>query len=292
MRDWIFVAVVLLAFTAGCSKSEAQQTGASGAERKTSPPAAASKKLPALNKTASGEKIAFSVRIPSDWDFSVWFDDMDNEYYLVIDPEINGLNVSMSVHQGFERSLSNNHYSVDEDFVFADRRKGFYKKSDKLTVFVNVSEYGTLYFCIDHGGYEGGAKWYNENEELIREVAKTLTFTGTLVSSGFGDYVIYVLPAFEYKEEGAQRIVAPRAGLQSQFLKDNKMFIYPVKEGSPVPSPSEEYRKNDGVTIRSEFAHYKIGEDTFEVKFMFPLAAIEDGLVMMKAMANSMRPAE
>jgi hypothetical protein len=290
------LAVLLLALTAcggkGSSSSKAQAV-ASDALPKTSP-SAASKKLPALNKTASSEKIAFSIRIPSEWDFSIWFEDMDNEYYLVIDPiidsTIDGLNIFMSVHQNIE--LSNAHYSHDEDFVFADGGKGFCRKSDVHTAFVNVTENGTLTYLINHGGYEGGSEWYFRNEELIYEVAKTLTFTGTLVLSSFGDFAIYVLPAFEYIEDGVIRIIAPRADLQSQFLSDNMMFIYAVKEGSPVSEPSEEYRKHDGVTIRSEFAHYKIGENTFEVQFMFPQATIEDGLTMMRAMANSMRAVE
>ena len=294
MKKWLsVVAIVLLAFAAGCGKDNLAQAVNRDAEPKTSP--AVSAALPALNKIATSEKIAFSIKIPSEWDFTIWFDDMDNDYYLVID----GISIYMSVRQNIDLSISaesgsagNYQYSSDEDFIFADGGKGFCRKSDVHTVFVNVSENGTLTYFINYGAYEGGAEWYNKNEVLIYEVAKTLTFTGTLAISGFGDYAIYVLPAFEYTEDGAIRIVAPRADLQSPFLKDNKMVIYPVKEGSPVSEPGEEYRKHDGVTIRSEFAHYTIGENTFEVQFMFPAAAIEDGLVMMRAMANSMRPVE
>ena len=321
MKKWLSVlTIVCLTFTAGCSKNEARQTVAS--DTKSSPsaapvaPSAASKKLPELNKTVSSEKIAFSIHIPSEWDFSIWFEDMDNEYYLVIDPRIEGLSIFMSVRQNIDLSSSveslngvsgvqtrnlikrndqyssPDQYSSDEDFVFADGGKGFCRKSDVHTMFVNVTENGILTYLINHGGYEGGSDWYYENEELIREVAKTLTFTGTLVFSSFDDFAIYVLPAFEYIEEGVLRIVSPRQDLQSQFLSDNIMFIYAVKEGSPVPEPLEEYRDYDGVTIRSEFAHYTVGENTFEVKFMFPLTTIEDGLAMMRAMANSMRPVE
>ena len=64
--DFFIIALFVLA--ASCSKSTAQQTVASDAI--PSPSAAsmmlpdASKMLPALNKTASGEKIAFSMHIP------------------------------------------------------------------------------------------------------------------------------------------------------------------------------------------------------------------------------------
>ena len=102
--------------------------------------------------------------------------------------------------------------------------------------------------------------------------------TGNLaVSSRFG-YAVYVLPGFTFFERDGCDTVAFDSPLPITLQ------LYSVNPSDPIQSDHE----FDG--IRYDYKRVNVGDKTIQLVFCYPPEAIEGGLVLLSAMANTIQP--
>ncbi|MCL2747103.1 MAG: hypothetical protein FWE59_00415 [Oscillospiraceae bacterium] len=189
------IACLTLAVISGCSV-EIQQVTDPGTQTDPPPPSGGESpapetspapadtlepNLPVLDKTATDELVEFYLKIPSAWSYHTEPDYEDeDETILVIDCSHG--EIHMWGHQVFlGQDISEDEYrdllkndegfSV-EDFSFADGGKGYCRKTETYTDFVNITDSGVFFFSINHGG---DTAWYQDNEALLFAVAETLS---------------------------------------------------------------------------------------------------------------------
>ena len=331
----IIVCFVMITFF-GCSKDNAQPTG----QDLKAQPTKQDLKLSAVDKPATGEQLAFSLKIPSTWTFSSEIDyESEDSYILLIDclnsdiymwAQQADVGAEYAINEYRELMKNNKVFSTVEDFNFADGGKGYCMKNETLTVFVNITDNktifannGALLYSINHGG---NLEWYNENEALIGEIAKTLSFkktssetvapasetaapdsptktnlpndmditliregeaeilTGTLYISSENGYAMYLLPDFNFAEEGGVGYIQPKP--EAEIMPEIMMTIYKVEPETTITEGFEEYADYLGQPVISEFRRFTTSENTFEIQIMYPQEATEGWREFLVAMAD------
>jgi len=169
---------------------------------------------------------------------------------------------------------------------------GFVLHEGKLLVSADENTLFGMNVIID-GVYvkRGPAKAAAPPEELpekmeisvIREGDEEL-FTGTLHKRPRLGYAIYLLPDFEISEHGnGYDLVAPitESGVSSDLL----MRIYQIDPNHPVPASEEEY----GIAPMTDYMRFAVRDKTFEAQLNYPWEAAEGGLILLRAMAKTIR---
>lgn len=320
--------IVLLA-AAGCGGGQEGGLPEGQTEGAAAEPENAGQELPALDNTMTYSDFPFRMSFPSSWSFSSSFDDVNDTYSLLVD--CGNDNVLMWAQEawlpGFSEADARDFYENNdlawESFRFADGANGYCwagDPDDDLTdeiIFAYVGGGGVyLYSAYCHGDPE----WFGDNENLIREVAKTISvnapssgfsssgppetvdlpekaeitvvwggvpakFTGTLAYYAETGLAIYILPDFQIDDEYGSIYVYPHP--ESGITPDMMMIIYrTVDTGIPVPEPYEENR------AANEFRRLTVGGGSFDVQFIYPVGTSEDDVAMLYGMADTIRAAE
>jgi hypothetical protein len=159
--------------------------------------------IPDLDKIAISYGKTVSIRIPSSWGYAHWFSYEGGGidlYGIDIDCLNDGVDMIVSIpweillpdeweilqeEEVVERIVAE--YSSWGEFTFSAGEAGYWARHDGQIVFfkyIHITDWYSGVILLYSVSFENETEWYNQNEALIFEIAKTLSYGTQDSSSG------------------------------------------------------------------------------------------------------------
>jgi len=114
-----------------------------------------------------------------------------------------------------------------------------------------------------------------EKEIIVVREGEEEVFTGTLFVNNTMGYAVYLLPDYELRKSGESDLIAPKS--ESELSSEINMLIYEVNSDKPIPEGDNEH----------DYRRFIVEDKTLEMKLSYPSEAVEGGVVLLHAMADT-----